>query len=82
MIQYNKESVTVPNRPVSQINNARGNISNSLIKKAQLYLIKPLTLIIKQCLRTGVFPHQLKLSKVRPTFKCKHSKSCTSTSTQ
>ena len=25
--------------------------------------------IINQCLRTGVFPHQLKLSKVRPIFK-------------
>ena len=27
MIQYNKESVTVPNRPASQINNARGTAS-------------------------------------------------------
>ena len=26
-------------------------------------------------MRTGVFPHQLKLSKVRPIFKCKDSKS-------
>ena len=51
------------------------NISNSLIKKAQLYLIKPLTLIINQCLGRGVFPHQLKLSKVRPIFKSKDSKS-------
>ena len=46
-----------------------------LLKKKQLYLIKPLTLIINQCLRTGVFPHQLKLSKVRPIFKCNDSKS-------
>ena len=51
------------------------NVSNSLIKKAQLYLINPLTLIINQCLRRGVFPQQLKLYKVRPIFKSKDSKS-------
>ena len=31
--------------------------------------------MINQCLRTTVFPHQLKLSKDRPIFKCKDSKS-------
>ena len=52
------------------------NNSNSLIKKkTQIYLIKPLTFIITQCLRADVFPHQLKLSKVRPLFKCRDSKS-------
>ena len=60
---------------MQSLNILMSGFSNSLIKKAQLYLIKPLTLIINQCLRRGVFPHQLKLSKVRPIFKSKDSKS-------
>ena len=45
------------------------NISNKLIKSAKNVLIKPLTLIVNQCLHTGIYPSQLKLSRVKPLFK-------------
>ena len=45
------------------------NISNKHIKYARSVLIKPLTLLINQCLHTGVYPTQLKMSRVKPLFK-------------
>ena len=45
------------------------NISNKHIKYAKNVLTKPLTLLINQCLHTGIFPSQLKLSRVKPLFK-------------
>ena len=47
------------------------NISNKHIKYARSVLIKPLTLLINQCLHTGVglYPSQLKMSRVKPLFK-------------
>ena len=44
-------------------------ISNLLLKRAKNELIKPLTLIINQTINTGIFPEQLKISKVKPLFK-------------
>ena len=44
-------------------------ISKILIKQSQQCLTKSLTLIINQCVRSGCFPYQLKLSKVRPVYK-------------
>ena len=49
-------------------------ISNILIKQSQQCLTKSLTLIINQCLRSGCFPYQLKLSKVRPVYKSSDTK--------
>ena len=45
------------------------NISNKHIKYAINVLTKPLTRLINQCLYTGIFPSQLKLSRVKPLFK-------------
>ena len=45
------------------------NISNKLIKSAGHILVKPLTVIVNQCLHTGIYPSQLKLSRVKPLFK-------------
>ena len=45
-------------------------ISNNLIKMARCDLIKPLTKIINHMLHTGIFPEQLKISKVLP-LHCK-----------
>ena len=45
------------------------NISNKLIKLAKGVLIQPLTLISNQILRTGIFPKELKISRVKPLFK-------------
>ena len=44
-------------------------ISNNLIKHACSSLVKPLTLIVNQVLHTGVFPRQLKTSRVKPVHK-------------
>ena len=44
-------------------------ISNNLIKHAGNSLVKPLTLIVNQVLHTGIFPRQLKTSRVKPTHK-------------
>ena len=44
-------------------------ISNNLIKHASNSLIKHLTLIVNQVLHTGIFPKQLKLSRVKPIHK-------------
>ena len=39
-------------------------ISNNLIKTAKYVFAKPLTLIINQMLSSGIFPEQLKVSKI------------------
>ena len=46
-------------------------ISNKLIKNAVNELVSPLTIVINQMLNTGVFPNQLKISKVIPKYKSK-----------
>ena len=45
------------------------NLSTKIIKTLKGSLIKPLTFIINQILKTGVFPSQLKIAKVIPIFK-------------
>ncbi len=44
-------------------------LSNKLIKHANEVINKPLSLIINQSLSTGIFPAELKLSRVKPLFK-------------
>ena len=44
-------------------------ISNKLLKAIGTELAKPLTIIINQCLLTGIFPDLLKIAKVKPLFK-------------
>jgi hypothetical protein len=44
-------------------------ISTKLIKQSKHIFIRPLTIIINQMLNTGIFPDQLKLSKVVPIHK-------------
>lgn len=45
------------------------NISNSLLKKLMPSIVEPLTVCINMCLEEGVFPRQLKVSRVCPVFK-------------
>ena len=45
------------------------NISNILIKRAKEVLIEPLTLLVNQMLKSGHFPSELKMSRVKPLFK-------------
>ena len=44
-------------------------ISNKLLKAIETELSKPLTIIVNQCLPTGIFPRLLKIAKVKPLFK-------------
>ena len=44
-------------------------ISNKHIKYARNVLTRPLTLLINQCIHTGIYPKQLKLSRVKPLHK-------------
>ena len=44
-------------------------ISNSLIKLSKHVLVKPLAIMVNQMLNTGIFPSQLKISKVIPLHK-------------
>ena len=41
----------------------------SIYKYARNVLTKPLTLLINQCLQTGIYPSQLKMSRIKPLFK-------------
>ena len=52
-------------------------ISNSLIKMARCELVKPLTKTINPMLHTGIFPEQLKISKVLPLHKANDKMSLT-----
>ena len=51
--------------------NSRGydGISLRLLKFCKLTFIKPLMLIIRQVLNTGIFPEKLKIARVIPIFK-------------
>ena len=53
----------------SKSNYRNDEISNNLIKDASNSLIKPLTLIVNQVLHRGIFPRQLKLSRVKHIHK-------------
>ena len=61
------------NKIISQLDskNSSGydSISNILIKSIVDIILKPLTVIINQCFKMGIFPNQLKIAKVVPIFK-------------
>ena len=44
-------------------------ISDSLIKLSKYVIVKPLAIMVNQMLNTGIFPSQLKISKVIPLYK-------------
>ena len=44
-------------------------LSSILLKRAQATLVKPLMFLINQTLTTGIFPRELKISRVKPLFK-------------
>ena len=44
-------------------------ISNNLLKVIKHEIVKPLTFIMNQSLKTGTFPDRLKVARVRPLFK-------------
>ena len=44
-------------------------ISNNLLKAIKHEIVKPLTFIINQSLKTRAFPDRLKVARARPLFK-------------
>ena len=44
-------------------------ISNKLLKLIKNEISKPITLIVNQCLTTGIFPTAFKIEKVKPIYK-------------
>ena len=44
-------------------------ISNKMVKQVKHLIIKHLTILINQCLDTGVFPDNLKIAEIKPLFK-------------
>ena len=82
LLQHNKPNMTVNfvrvnevyiDNVINKLKNKSScgydNISNKHIKYAKNVLTKLLTLIVNQCLHTGIYPSQLKLSRVKPLFK-------------
>jgi hypothetical protein len=45
------------------------NISSKLLKSIKIPLVQSITLIMNQCINTGIFPSNLKLAKVIPIYK-------------
>ena len=69
MIDEEQVSNIIKNKLKNKTSYGHDIISNKLIKRCKDTLIKPLTLIINQSLTTGIFPNELKISKVKPLFK-------------
>ena len=57
------------NKLKNKVSYGHDSISNIMIKRAHEPLIKPLTLFVNQTLCTGIFPNDLKISRIRPLFK-------------
>ena len=70
MQQIEEHKVTqVIDRLKNKSNKGIDGISNNLLKTAKYVFAKPLTLIVNQMLYSGIFPGQLKVSKITPLHK-------------
>ena len=61
--------LSIINRLKNKNSSGNDEISNKLLKAIGNELSKPLTIIINQCILTGIFPDLLKIAKVKPIFK-------------
>ena len=64
-----QDVVNVIDKLPSKTSSRVDGISTNLQKDIKYVLSKPLTLIINQCLETGIFPSKLKIAKVIPILK-------------
>ena len=64
-----EDVVNVIDKLPSRTSGGVDGISTNLLKGIQYLISKPLTLIINQCLETGIFPSKLKIAKVTPILK-------------
>ena len=71
--QFEEVSVDTTTQLISKLKSkdTKGHdlISNNLLKAIKHEIVKPLTFIINQSLKTGTFPDRLKVARVRPLFK-------------
>ena len=63
------EIVVIINNLKSKNSSGKDGIFNKLLKSIKEEISKPLTIIINQCLETGIFPDALKVAKVKPLYK-------------
>jgi hypothetical protein len=56
----------------SKISSGQDRISNRLMKHIKVELSIPISNLINQSIKTGVFPNQLKIAKIIPIFKSKN----------
>ena len=64
-----QDVVNVIDKLPSKTSSGVDGISTNLLKDITYLISKPLTLIINQCLETGIFPSKLKIAKVIPILK-------------
>ena len=68
--QMNVEDIIeIINSLKPKVSSGLDELSNKIIKLIKDVIAPPLTIIINQMLNTGLFPDQLKISKVIPLFK-------------
>ena len=63
------EVLSIINKLKSKNSSGKNEISNKLLKSIKDEIAKPLTIIINQSLKTGIFPDALKIAKVKPLYK-------------
>ena len=63
------ETLSIINKLKSKNSSGKDEISNKLLKSIKDEIAKPLTIIINQSLKTGIFPEALKIAKVKPLYK-------------
>ena len=63
------ETLSIINKLKNKNSSGKDEISNKLLKSIKDEIAKPLTIIINQSLKTGVFPDPLKIAKVKPLYK-------------
>ena len=63
------KTLSIINKLKSKNSSRKDEISNKLLKSIKDEIAKPLTIIINQSLRTGIFPDALKIAKVKPLYK-------------
>ena len=64
-----EEVVKAINNLENKRSSGHDGISNKVLKSIKNEIAKPLTLIINQMLKTGIFPNAFKKSKITPLFK-------------
>ena len=65
----NNETIRIITKIKSKQSCGNDSISTALLKQIKTEISPSITLIVNQCLTTGIFPNKLKIAKVFPVFK-------------